>query len=215
MRRQEWRRTQLLDDLKETGGYCKLKEEALDCTLWWISFGICYGPVAKQRTERMQPPNRRLVGTTDCPDAFALDKNRAPIPRLSNVVRHTTLSLLRSTAVTRIGLELAARGEYVILHPPQCLRPRYTKVAHNPWRRGGTWRWVWSIDGTTDGGQTEVLGQNLVPVPLSNKNLVLIGLGQNPGIHGKRPATNPLCHGRAFLMITDLNKHSKRVRTAQ
>jgi hypothetical protein len=25
---------QLLDDLKETRGYWKLKEEALDCTLW-------------------------------------------------------------------------------------------------------------------------------------------------------------------------------------
>jgi len=27
------RRKQLLDDFKETTGYCKLKQEALDCTL--------------------------------------------------------------------------------------------------------------------------------------------------------------------------------------
>jgi hypothetical protein len=33
------RRKQLLDDLKETRGYRKLKEEALDRTLW----GTCFG----------------------------------------------------------------------------------------------------------------------------------------------------------------------------
>jgi hypothetical protein len=33
------RRKQLLDDLKEKGRYCKLKEEALDRTLWRTCFG--------------------------------------------------------------------------------------------------------------------------------------------------------------------------------
>ena len=28
------RRKQLLDDLQEKRGYCKLKDEALDCTVW-------------------------------------------------------------------------------------------------------------------------------------------------------------------------------------
>jgi hypothetical protein len=34
------RRKQLLDDLKENRRYCKLKEEALDRTLWSTRFGI-------------------------------------------------------------------------------------------------------------------------------------------------------------------------------
>jgi hypothetical protein len=37
--RRERRRKQLLDDLKEKGRYWKLKEEALDRTLWRNRFG--------------------------------------------------------------------------------------------------------------------------------------------------------------------------------
>ena len=36
---------QLLDDLKETRGYCKLKEEALDLALWRTCFRTGNGPV--------------------------------------------------------------------------------------------------------------------------------------------------------------------------
>jgi IMP dehydrogenase/GMP reductase len=36
---------QLLDDLKETSGYCKLKEETLDHTLWKTLFDRGYGQV--------------------------------------------------------------------------------------------------------------------------------------------------------------------------
>ena len=36
--RQGRRRKQLLDDLKETRGYCKLKEEALHRTVWRVGF---------------------------------------------------------------------------------------------------------------------------------------------------------------------------------
>jgi len=32
-----------LDDLKETRGYCKLKKEALDRTVWRTGFGRGYG----------------------------------------------------------------------------------------------------------------------------------------------------------------------------
>ena len=32
------KRKQLLDDVKETRGYCKLKDEALDRTVWRIGF---------------------------------------------------------------------------------------------------------------------------------------------------------------------------------
>jgi hypothetical protein len=45
------RRKQVLDDLKEKSRYCKLKEEALDRTLWRIRFGSGYGPVVRQTTE--------------------------------------------------------------------------------------------------------------------------------------------------------------------
>jgi hypothetical protein len=47
------RRKQLLDDLKEKKRYWKLKEEALDRTLWRTRFGRGYGPVVRQTTESM------------------------------------------------------------------------------------------------------------------------------------------------------------------
>jgi hypothetical protein len=45
------RRKQLLDDLKEKIRYWKLKEEALDLTLWRSLCGRGYGPVVRQTTE--------------------------------------------------------------------------------------------------------------------------------------------------------------------
>jgi hypothetical protein len=45
------RRKQLLDDLKKKKRYWKLKEEALDRTLWRTRFGRGYGPVVRQTTE--------------------------------------------------------------------------------------------------------------------------------------------------------------------
>jgi hypothetical protein len=42
------RRKQLLDALKEKRRYWKLKEEALDRTLWRTRFGRGYGPVVRQ-----------------------------------------------------------------------------------------------------------------------------------------------------------------------
>jgi hypothetical protein len=41
---------QLLDDLIQTAGYWKLKEEALDRTVWRICFGGDYGPFATLTT---------------------------------------------------------------------------------------------------------------------------------------------------------------------
>ena len=49
-RRQGGRCKQLLDDLTETRGYWKLKEEALDCNLWRIRFGRSYEHVVRQGT---------------------------------------------------------------------------------------------------------------------------------------------------------------------
>jgi hypothetical protein len=45
------RRKQLLDDLKEKRGYWKLKEEALERTVWRTRFGRGYGPVVRQTAE--------------------------------------------------------------------------------------------------------------------------------------------------------------------
>jgi hypothetical protein len=42
------RSKQLLDDLKEKTGYCKLKEEALDRTVWRTRFGRGCEPVVRQ-----------------------------------------------------------------------------------------------------------------------------------------------------------------------
>ena len=49
-RRQGRRHKQLLDHLKETRGYCKLKEEALGGTVW-THFGRDCRPVVRQNTE--------------------------------------------------------------------------------------------------------------------------------------------------------------------
>ena len=44
-RRRGKRRKKLLDDLKDRRGYCQLKEEALDRTMWRNCFGRGFGPV--------------------------------------------------------------------------------------------------------------------------------------------------------------------------
>ena len=44
-RRRGRRRKELLDDPKDRRGYCQLKEEALDRTLWRNRFGRGFGPV--------------------------------------------------------------------------------------------------------------------------------------------------------------------------
>jgi hypothetical protein len=51
MGRRGIRRKQLLDDLKKKRRYWKLKEEALDCTLWRTHFGRGYKPVIRQTAE--------------------------------------------------------------------------------------------------------------------------------------------------------------------
>ena len=48
--RQGRRCRKLLDDLKERRGYCHLKEEALDRTVWRAHFGRGFGPVVRQTT---------------------------------------------------------------------------------------------------------------------------------------------------------------------
>jgi len=45
------RRRKLLDDLKERRGYYRLKDEALDRTMWRARFGRSFGPVVRQTTK--------------------------------------------------------------------------------------------------------------------------------------------------------------------
>jgi hypothetical protein len=42
---------QLLEDFKEKRGYCQLKDEALDRSLWRTGFGRGCGPVIRQTVE--------------------------------------------------------------------------------------------------------------------------------------------------------------------
>ena len=44
-RRRGRRCKKLLDDLKDRRGYCQLKEETLDRTMWRDHFGRVFGPV--------------------------------------------------------------------------------------------------------------------------------------------------------------------------
>jgi len=59
-RRKRRRHKQLLDDLKQKRGYCRLIEEAVDRTLWKTCFGRNCGPIARQTKERMNYLQRFL-----------------------------------------------------------------------------------------------------------------------------------------------------------
>ena len=50
-RRRGRRRKEVLDDVNDRRGYCQLKEEALDRTMWRNRFGRGFGPVARQITD--------------------------------------------------------------------------------------------------------------------------------------------------------------------
>jgi len=52
-RRRGKRGKKLLDDLKDRRGYCHLKEEALDRTMWGNRFGGGFGHVVRRNTEWM------------------------------------------------------------------------------------------------------------------------------------------------------------------
>ena len=62
-RRRGRRRKKLLDDLEDRRGYCQLKEEALDCTMWRNRFGKGFGPVVWQITDddEMDVPGGSVV----------------------------------------------------------------------------------------------------------------------------------------------------------
>jgi hypothetical protein len=51
MERRGRRRKELMDVLKEMRKYGKLKEEAIERTLWRTCFGRVYGPVVSQSSQ--------------------------------------------------------------------------------------------------------------------------------------------------------------------
>jgi hypothetical protein len=55
------RRKQLLDDIKGTRSYGKLKQEALDSTLWRMRFGRGYGPAVRQRNIYIYIHKHRVI----------------------------------------------------------------------------------------------------------------------------------------------------------
>ena len=57
------KRKKLLDDLKDRRGYCQLKEEALDRTMWRNRFGRGFGPVVWQITEDDDEKNVLIVSS--------------------------------------------------------------------------------------------------------------------------------------------------------
>jgi hypothetical protein len=65
------RRRKLLDNLKKRRGYSRLKEEALDRTMWRAGFGRGFGPVVRQTTKWItvltgNTPGRRQFTNLTC-----------------------------------------------------------------------------------------------------------------------------------------------------
>ena len=80
-RRRGRRRKKLLDDLKDRGGYCQLKEEALDRTMWRNRFGRGFGPVVWQITDDGDDVFPQLRG----PTVKGLDIGLHPLPSPAEV----------------------------------------------------------------------------------------------------------------------------------
>ena len=57
------RRKELMDELKERRGYWKLKEKALDRTLWQTCFERGYGSVVSQSTEWLKQMYKKVTYT--------------------------------------------------------------------------------------------------------------------------------------------------------
>ena len=92
------RRKQLLDDLKETREYWKLKDEAIDRTLWRTRFGRGCGPVAKQTTWCTERPGRGLQRPKKTTKSLSDNTRRSEIQarHATNVQRYHYTNLLRT-----------------------------------------------------------------------------------------------------------------------
>ena len=79
-----WRgrkRKKLLDDLKDRRGYCQLKEEALDRTMWRNRFGRGFGPVVWQITDDDEDDDVMLILTATADVSLSCrTAETAPVP---------------------------------------------------------------------------------------------------------------------------------------
>jgi hypothetical protein len=64
---------QLLDDLKETKVYCKLKEKALDRTLWRMHFGRGYAPLVREKNVLMNRTYKAQISSSGTKCALFCD----------------------------------------------------------------------------------------------------------------------------------------------
>jgi hypothetical protein len=67
------RRGKLLEDLKERRGYCHLKEEALDRTVWRAGFGRGFGHVVRETAEWMKIES--LYEGIQLPNKLSIDRS--------------------------------------------------------------------------------------------------------------------------------------------
>jgi len=122
-RRRGRRRKKLLDDLKDRRGYCHLKEEALDLSMWRNRFGGGFGPVARQNTEWMNSitvvacwnrgkPQKTTFRTVD--SSARIWTEYLPSKRLERVLNcNTDMLLLRKKLVNE--LEQKVRTEVTVM----------------------------------------------------------------------------------------------------
>jgi hypothetical protein len=95
VRRGRWCK-QLLDDLKETSGCCKLKEEALDRTQWRTRLGRDYGLVVKTdyRMNLINPAEKRWGTVAVClPTSDGTRSVNALKPQVSKTWPNTCVRL--------------------------------------------------------------------------------------------------------------------------
>jgi hypothetical protein len=99
--RRRRRRKQLLDDFKENRRYCKLKEEAVDRTLWRTRFGIGYGPVVRQTTEWMNEWMNKYLILSSILYGFCVANIWILVVKIVKYVRYC-LNLVKMHGISRV-----------------------------------------------------------------------------------------------------------------
>ena len=102
--RKRRRRKQLLDELKETRGYSKLKEEAPDRTLWRTRFGRGFGHVVK--TECGTNKLILLISLRELTDI--LTESYKHVPTL--ITLHLALCHVTRATLTMLAVKLVDSG---------------------------------------------------------------------------------------------------------
>jgi hypothetical protein len=109
------RRKRLLDDLKPTRGYWKLKEEALDRTRWRTRSERGYKPVARQNTDWLKIKSKLLGQQRDCQFVKKISRFHVSMYRRAKLIKTFLLYWPRKT----VKAHLASPCVYLHL----CLSP--------------------------------------------------------------------------------------------